>query len=275
MSILYPDQVLELIEKTDLSDEQKKLIIEMARQFQQRIDSQLNRPSFDESTFLKKIKELVSLCTPFTYEPTKDLPRDGEWRTTKNYFKHEKDKFFKVGLIRGRHIGTDQTYIQPILLQEFSQYDEYGCEKTVGEINLPVRKQNFEIEVGLTAISSPGVGLKNPILITAPRHSISSQNRWTALNTKRHIYQTLLRADSNRQTGRTLARVVEQKSELDGVVWFNLAEVERLIDLPSEKLSKKISSIWRDAVCEDAQTIVLLNWVLAHEERIYNALEEK
>lgn len=179
------------------------------------------------NSYDRKVEALINMGVEIDYVPTA-MTRSTDWRVNgKRGLYHYLGKYFKVLTVMERRDGSP-TFMQPVLLQEDSQYSEQACFKTIGRVELPVRfnDEAQEHEIGIWPWQK--VGAFGQVIFTAPRYSFSSEDAESIGGDL--LFQKDVRADAARMTGFGRAQIrLNAEPEPSKTVWFLLSELPELM----------------------------------------------
>lgn len=235
----------------------------------------------------RKVEELAKLAGPEAEYVPDDLTRNDEWIAGSFGIQRRDARFFRITLVRlftsfnnttlsealnslkglslaekvkamkqmakaGPAQALKRGHLQPVLVQEASQYDRSACFKTIGHVALPMRTRDVDgqevSEFGITAKRS--VGAYGEVTFTGPRCSLSNPEKLTPEEAAAVLYHRLVRPDPNRMTGRVGIWVLRgNENQYKNCVWFTRDELKELAE---------------HELMDDTPTMVLMNWVLGN-----------
>lgn len=225
--------------------------------------SEMKVEIFDEKAYQQKLTALLSYSEPVEFTQLRGIPRDDgsfPWIRTLEYFapKPKIGKWMRAVFIEAKNRKSGASWVQNLFLQEWDSYDKHAWEMETGESVLPIRIKNNEIEAAISVKNPAGAGGK--AMFSSPRYSWSNKNK-PVFHDMPAVHKEYERPDFNRMTGKVLAKVVlvdgDNLSKVDEakekIVWFNLAELEKLLTDPK---------------MQDAITISLIRWLLLNADKV-------
>lgn len=175
-----------------------------------------------------KVEQLMGMAGPeWRFRHHKAEKGKRVWEIAGSYVRNCLGKWCRVAM-EDVMIEDEALFTQGVVLEEASSFNEGECNKLVGEVTLPVRKNDGQLMYGLRCRRMAGA-YGQPV-ITSPRCSISNPVQLPKPSQQDTFYQAKVRINGNRLTGVAMMRVVcDRENAFPDCVWVTGEELYELL----------------------------------------------